>query len=78
LLYAIFYRFVDYAIWRICVNQDGLKLNDTHQLLVYAKDINILGGNVHGVKKKADALEVVTKGIGLEVNDDKPKYTVMS
>jgi hypothetical protein len=34
------------AIMRVHVNQDGLKLNGTHQLLVYAND-NILGESVH-------------------------------
>ena len=32
-----------YAIMRVQVNQDGLKLNDTHQLLVYADDVSIPG-----------------------------------
>ena len=39
-----------YAIRRGQVNQDGLKLNGTHQLLVYV-DVNILGGSVCTVKK---------------------------
>jgi hypothetical protein len=41
----------EYTIRRVLVNQDGLKLNCTHQRLVYADDVNILGGNVHTVKK---------------------------
>jgi len=53
------------------VNQDGLKLNGTHQLLLYADDVNILGGSVHTVKENAKALIVASKEIGLEVNADK-------
>ena len=60
------------------VNQDGLKLNGTHQLLDYADDVNILGGSIHTVKEKAEALVVATKEIGLEVNADKTRYMVMS
>jgi len=55
-----------------------LKLNGTLQLLVYADDINILGGSVHTVKKNAEALIVASKEIGLEVNADITKYMVMS
>jgi hypothetical protein len=55
-----------------------LKLNGTHQLLVYADDINILGGSVHIIKESAEALLVTSKEIGLEVNADKTKYMVMS
>jgi len=32
---------LEYAIGRIQVNQDGLKLNGAHQLLFYVDDINI-------------------------------------
>jgi hypothetical protein len=37
---------LQHAIRRLQVNQDGLKLSGTNQLLVYA-DVNILGGSVH-------------------------------
>ena len=60
------------------VNQDGLKLNGTHQLLVYADDVNTLGESIHTVKENAEALIVASKEIGLEVNADKTKYMVMS
>jgi len=33
-----------YAIRKVQVNQVGFKLNGTHQLLVYADYVNILGG----------------------------------
>ena len=62
---------LEYAIRRVQVNQDGLKLNGTHQLLAYANDVNILGGSIHTVKENADALVVATKETGLEVNADK-------
>ena len=38
---------LEYAIRRVQVNQDGLKINGTHQLLAYADDVNILGGSIH-------------------------------
>ena len=55
-----------------------MKLNGTHQLLVYADDVNILGGSVHTRKENAKVLVVASKEIGLEVNADKTKCMVMS
>jgi hypothetical protein len=43
----LFYFALEYTIRRFQVIQDGLKLNTTHQLLVYADDVNTFGGNVH-------------------------------
>ena len=47
---------LEYAIRRVQVIQDGLKLNGTHQLPVYVDDVNILGGSIDTVKKQAEAL----------------------
>ena len=47
---------LEYAIWRVHVNQDGLKLNGTLQLLAYAEDVNIVGGSIHTLKENAEAL----------------------
>ena len=66
------------AIRRIQVNQDGLKLNGKHQLLVHTDDVNILGGSVHTVEKDTEALVVASKEIGLEMNADKTRYMAMS
>jgi len=69
---------LEWTIRRVQVNQDGLKLNGTHQLLAYADDVNLLGGSIHAVKEIAESLVVVAKETGLEVNANKTKYMVMS
>jgi len=69
---------LEYAIKRVQVNQVGLKLNGTHQLLAYADDVNILGGSIHILKENAEALVAATRETGLEVSADKTKYMVIS
>ena len=69
---------LEYAIRRVQVNQDGLKLNGTPQLLAYADDVNILEGGIHTLKENAVSLVAATREIGLEVNADTSKYMVMS
>jgi len=51
----LFFNFaLEYAIRRVQVNQEGLKLNVTHQLLVYVDDTNTLGGSVLTIKKNTE------------------------
>jgi len=69
---------LEYAIRRVQVNQDDLKLNGTHQLLVYADDVNILGRSIHTINKNTKDVVVASMEIGLQVNADKTKYLVMS
>ena len=68
---------LEYAI-RVQVNQVGLKLNGTHQLLAYADDVNILEGSIHSLKKNSESLVAASREIQLEVNANKTKYMVMS
>jgi hypothetical protein len=51
----------------------GLKLNATHQLLVYADDVNPLGDNIDIIKKNTKTLIDASKEVGLEVNTEKTK-----
>jgi hypothetical protein len=57
---------------------DGWKLNGTHQIVVYADDVNILGRSIHTIKKNTDNSVVADKENGLEVNAYTVKYMVMS
>jgi hypothetical protein len=59
---------LEYAIMKVQGNQMGLKLNGTHQLLVYAEDVNLLGGNINTTEKNTENLIDDSKNVGLEVN----------
>jgi hypothetical protein len=59
------------------VRQDGYKLNSTHQLLVYAGDVSILGWCINTIKKNTEALIVASKESGMEVDTEKCKNVVM-
>jgi len=47
-----------------------LKLNGTHQRLLYADGVNILGESVNTIMENAGALIETSKEIGIEVNAD--------
>jgi hypothetical protein len=62
-----------YVIRKVHENQVGLKLIGTHQLLVYADDVNLLGDNIGTIKKDTETLIDASKKVGLEVNIEKTK-----
>jgi hypothetical protein len=67
-----------YVINGVRANQNGLKINDTYQHLVYGDDVNILGGSVNTLKKNTEVSIVASKKTGLEINADNTKYMFMS
>ena len=53
LLLLLFNFALGYIIKTVQVNQNSLKLNGTHQLVVNADDVNVLGGSIYTVKENA-------------------------
>jgi hypothetical protein len=56
----------------------GLKLNGTHQLLVYADNVNLLEDNIDTIKKNTQTLIDTSKKAGLEANAEKTKFIFLS
>jgi hypothetical protein len=66
---------LDYTIREVQENQVCLKLDGTHHLLFYT-DVILLGVNINTVQKNTEALIVLSKEVGLDINADKTKYIV--
>jgi len=45
---------------------------------MHADNVNVFGRSIHTIEKNTEALFIISKEIGLEVNADKTKYIVMS
>jgi hypothetical protein len=54
------------AARKVRENQEGLEMNGTHHVLVYADDVNIPGGNKNTIKKNRETLLQATSDVGLE------------
>jgi hypothetical protein len=55
-----------------------LELNGTHQLLVHADDVNLLGDSVNTKKENSEKLLQAGRNIGLEISAEKTTYMIMS
>jgi hypothetical protein len=52
--------------------------NGTHQLLVSADDVNLLGDNIYTVKKNTQIVIDASKEVGIELKAEKTKYKCCS
>jgi hypothetical protein len=76
-LSPLLFNFVlEYSIRKVQEIQVGLKFDGTHQLLVYADDVSLVGDDINTIN--AEVLIYVSKEVGLEVSAEKTKYMLMS
>ena len=65
---------LEYPIRKVQETNLGLDLNGAHQVLAYADDVNLTGGDIRTIERNAYVLLNACKDIGLAVNTGKTKY----
>jgi hypothetical protein len=75
----LFFNFaLEYAIRKVQENEVALELNETHQPLFYADDVNLLNDSVNTINESKETLSEASSDVGLEINAKKTKYMVIS
>jgi sorting nexin-29 len=69
---------LEYAIRKVQENEVCLELNGTHQLLVYADDVNLLGDSVDAIEESSETILEASRDTDQEINAEKTKYMIMS
>jgi hypothetical protein len=69
---------LEYTIRNIQENQVELKMNGTHQFLVYADDVNLPRDSIDTNNKNTQTLTFESNEVGLEINIQKTKYMLLS
>jgi hypothetical protein len=78
-LSPVFFNFaLEYAIRKVQENHEDLEWNETHLILVYADDVNLLGKSMKTVQRKYRKYIDSSNEICLEMNAKKITYTFLS
>jgi hypothetical protein len=71
----IFNFAIEYAVRKVQEKPDWSEINETHQLLVCADNVNILEDNMNTTKQNIEAVIDANKKVGLEENAEETKCT---